>query len=418
MRVFGADISIDGAREMLAVSPRAVRLPEDAHRPDDRFIPVRAAALAAEIVTDPAFAPTACETRAIAEAFSLAIEQESAGFARELDALFAQFNPHRDTDPRAEAGPGRTPEAERRLFAFLSYLLDKANYEQLSDVQIEAAINAANTHGMRIRVDPDRVERLELFVRGHAFIERQVRTWRSPLRDVTQQVEVYRRLAVLVRMKDEQTVSLKLFREIPAADLEALLPHATVHMNWFDRIKVFAGGAGALGGLASKLIAGAAMSLALFWTLTVALFGLAFRAFMGYRRTKSQRDAQRTHNLYFQSLANNAAAVHTLIRVVAEEEEKEAMLAYAFLAWGGCDDATLDGTIERWLRDRLGVDVNFDCADALETLGRLGLRTAAGGVVSIDDALAALERARLDPASRRYHREQAERRRTGHASGV
>jgi hypothetical protein len=67
-----------------------------------------------------------------------------------------------------------------------------------------------------------------------------------------------------------------------------------------------------------------------------------------------------------------------LIDSAEEEEYKEAMLAYYFLWRGGSDTDSwdiprLDARIESFLREKTGMEINFEVSDALQKLFRLGL---------------------------------------------
>jgi hypothetical protein len=77
-------------------------------------------------------------------------------------------------------------------------------------------------------------------------------------------------------------------------------------------------------------------------------------------------------------LANNASVLTRLIDSAEDEEYKEAMLAYFFL-WRAIDDPEpwdtpkLDARIESFLEEKTGIEINFEVADALDKLFRLGL---------------------------------------------
>src|SRR5690606_14540999 len=291
----------------------------------------------------------------------------------------------------------------RRLVA---YVLDKANYELLDTAQVEAAVGAANSHGIRIRVNPGRGRWLELWVRGRTTGARAVRTlWRTlkgeqpervrwielwvrgrttgaravrtlwrPLKGEQRELELYRRLAVVFQSKDDEAINLKLFREIPVADVEALLPHAEVAMSALDRLKVLGSSLGALGGVAGKLLESTVVASQMLWLAVVALGGLSVRSFLGYRRAKHVRLSQMTHHLYYQNVANNAGVLHQMVASIGQEELKEAVLAYAIVHGGGIGDAeSLRLDAARWLWERFEVEVDFDGPDAVATLERLGL---------------------------------------------
>ncbi len=350
------------------------------HRIDDRFIAVRTTDLLAAVLDD-AGRPSADAgvLRQLAEALSGVIEQETDAFIRELLHRYQLVNPDCDTvlpiDPRAYRCPELYDEIERRV----SHLLDKANFERFDDVQLDAVVRAAATHGFHVRLSPDRIESLTIWVRGHGRVTR--RAWRWGLRPVVvaREMSVFRRLVVVARLRNDPHVLLKMFKDIPEDDVEALLPHAEVEMNWFDRLRMFGSGAGVLGSTVAKLLFSVAVLSKLLWILVVGAGTLLVRTILGYRRARVQRDFQRTRHLYYQNLCNNASVIHSLARMTADEEFKEAFLAYALLARRAPAAPAGDSLAQRaseFLARRLNVRVDFDARDALRTLRRLELFAA------------------------------------------
>jgi hypothetical protein len=382
---------------------------------DDRFVPVRIEDLVRAIDADTArFGSLAEGVSNVAAGIDAVIDQETTAFHRQLDERYAAFNPDRDTKIQGSLETKRSAEDYEAMVAHLDYVLGKANFEHLDAIGVDAAIRTASSYGVTVRVRPEAVQRLRLYVRGRGTVEQRHKTWRHPIAGVTRQVEVFRRLAMVVQLRDSPHLLLKLFREIPIRDVEALLPHAEIEMSFVDRLKVIGGGAGALGGLATKLftvlVGGAVAATQMLWVLIVAAFGVSVRSFFGYQSTKQARSAQMAHNLYYQNVANNVGVLHTLLTMIAQEELKEALLAYVFLVSAKeapADVRELDGWIEDWLRERFGVEVNYDCPDAIETLDRLGL-WADRDALKIQPTEVALERLEAHWRERRsagYHRD-------------
>lgn len=373
---------------------------------DTRFIPARPRILARTIEADPsAFGPAAPHARALRDAIDRVIGQEVETLHDHLDDLYAALNPDEDAHSVATEDPVST---QAHLLERLGYVLDKANFETLDDVQIDAAIAAGTSYGFRVRLDPDRIEHLALHVRGRGVASDLRRLRVKPWKRVERRVPVYRRLVAVAQLKGEGGIRLKLFRDIPVRDIEALLPHAEISMSMLDRAQVFGGGAGALGGLVSKIMAAGAFTFTgLGSAAAIAFGGLAFKSFMGYRRTKHKRTSQRTQHLYERNLANNAAVVHSLLRMIRQEEVKEALLVYALLSAEHTprDEHDLDVHAEHWIAQRFGCTSDFDCPDALETLDRLGLwqDRARLLVVSPAEALDRLESHWIHRRSLAYH---------------
>lgn len=353
------------------------------HESAGRYIPVRDTALAHAIAEDAErFGPTAAVVSELMPAITRVIDQETSAFRNRISHRYEVFNPDRETVALADEDSELTPAAYDALENRLHHLLEKANYERLSDAQINKAIEMASSHGLSIVLEPERVERFNVYVRGRRFETVKVKhRWR--LRKEERKVEVYRRLAVVFQLKGEPHINLKLFREIQVNDLESLFPHARVTMNGWDRLKIVGGGLGALGGVArqvSKIVLGGAVAATQFlWVVIAALFTLSFRSFFGYRGAKLVRTGQMTHNLYFKNVANNAAVIHSLVHAIFEEEVKEALLAYAFLSHVPegkkpiASPGQLRAEIEPWLMEDFGVAVRFDAPDAMEKLARLQL---------------------------------------------
>ncbi|MBI5866378.1 MAG: DUF3754 domain-containing protein [Planctomycetes bacterium] len=395
-----------------AVSPiaRDPTVAVETHRPDDKFIPLRARTICDALIKD---APQAGLDRAATAKFleylEAIVEQETGFFERELAEMYAPFNPDRDTLVQPTEYAARTPEGYALLSRRLDHLFEKANFARLNDVVIGEALRVASSHGISIRLDPTRIHELTLWVRGSSTIVRRRWDWRHPIRGTSVTLPVYQRLAVVARLRDDPNVLIKLFKDIPKEDIEALLPHAEVSMNWLDRCFMFSGGLGAIGPTALKILTAgiAAVGWGL-WTLTVLLGTIAWRTIRGYRTTRLKRDTQRTRHLYYQNLANNLGSIFTLISLIAQEELKEAALAYFSCAAAEkpiASEPELKARVEDHLRRRFSAQVCFDVADATESLGRYQLWNdrASFRVLPIDQAAALLQTHWAERRSVRYH---------------
>ncbi len=129
-----------------------------------------------------------------------------------------------------------------------------------------------------------------------------------------------------------------------------------------------------MAGTATKLLAATNP-----FTLAIALAGLSavvFRQVMGFFNTRNRYMMVLAQNLYFCSLANNHGAL-TLIADNAEEEDvKEDMLLYAFLARAPSHRDALPAIrddIARFLKGLCGASVSYDAEDALRRLTEDGL---------------------------------------------
>ena len=110
----------------------------------------------------------------------------------------------------------------------------------------------------------------------------------------------------------------------------------------------------------------------------VAIYLFIGRQLMRYRFRKLQFIKALSDNLYFRNLDNNAGAFHRVVDEAMEEDSKEALVAYRFLAEGPATAAALDAKIESWFRQRLQSTVDFEVEDSLAKLERLGLARCEG----------------------------------------
>ena len=185
----------------------------------------------------------------------------------------------------------------------------------------------------------------------------------------------------LSRVLDTHDVYIKLFKDIPKADLDMLLPGTEVKMSLVDRAKI---ALPTLSGVSiavwkavqtSLVVAAAGLysSLAMLG-LVGGTLGYGVRSFYGYLNTKQKYQLNLTQSLYYQNLDNNAGAIYRLLDEAEEQENREAMLAYFYL-WHeapaeGWSEQELDEQIEAFLRNATAHEVDFEVSDALEKLMR------------------------------------------------
>ncbi|MDI9370373.1 MAG: DUF3754 domain-containing protein [Synergistaceae bacterium] len=218
------------------------------------------------------------------------------------------------------------------------------------------------------------------------------------------------------------TIFLKAFKNVPVSTLQTLFPDITIQMTLVDKGKILlplaAGILGVvnrvipailvIGTLVTAVVAGRAIDWAHFkeqlFPILAALVivgTISFKVFSKYRITKDRHQAKLMKTLYFHNLDNNAGVFDFLVHEAEEEECKEALLAYWFLLTERNRNGTsfteeeLDDRIEEWLKDRFGVELDFEVDDALRKLEDKGLLTKEEGerlvVPSLDDTLFRLD---------------------------
>ncbi|MFM7843416.1 MAG: TMEM143 family protein [Planctomycetota bacterium] len=305
---------------------------------------------------------------------------------------YAPFDPDTDTFPQHSHSEQQLQQLAPTVCDQIVQLLREANFRRLERQDLEAAVRHAGDFGLKLKVDFDRFEQLEVFVRGDAQVRKNRRRLRKLYRSESTEVAVYRRLAIVFRLKPTATaqdldwhdIHVKLFKDIPKSDIEMLLPGVYVEMSWLDRGRIILPTMSGLGLTLYKLAKGAVAiafvgiyGLIGFLGLVGGVLGYGFKSLMGYLNTKDKYQLRLTRSLYYQNLDNNAGAIFRLLAEAEEQELREVLLGY-FLLWrdAGHDGWTpqqLDGAAEEFLAETVGESIDFEIGDALQKLERLQL---------------------------------------------
>lgn len=336
-------------------------------------------------------------------------------------------------DPDADTRQTNLPrkEAGQSFIELLNELLEKANYEVISEDDLNRAMSESSMFNIRLHVDFDDFSEVLLFCRGVSEKQETIKTWFG-LRSKTITFSNYDRVVVYLRFKPDyqqqdgqppackgDATLLKLFRNVPKADLEMLFPNTRVGMRLIDKLLI---GVPALvgGGVVLTTKLGASLillgSLIGFWAGfssqpvelnktslmvllagLVALGGFLWKQFSRFKNRKLSFMQALTENLYFKNLDNNTGVIHRLANDAEEEECKEALLAYYFLrvATSPMTREALDQTIEAWFLERWQCNIDFEIGDALDKLIKLDLvRESDQGLeaIEIDAALLRLDK--------------------------
>jgi len=325
-------------------------------------------------------------------------------YHRSLESLkdsYAPLNPDRDT---RKVGIFKTGESAS-FVSHLEGLLNNANYEKLSSEDLDKAFEEASLFAVRLNVDFSAFEDLLIFTRGESTRTEKVKKLFFFEKEIT--FSNYDRVVLYVRYKSEDdgkrrkhkpgSTLLKMFQNVPKADIEMLFPETTVGMRLIDKLMI---GVPALLGAGAILTTQLGTSLILlgtligFWaglhttavelneaTLLALFAGLGglgsyiWKQFVNFKSRKLSFLQALTENLYFRNLDNNAGVFHRLVDDAEEEECKEAILAYYFLLIRPelKTVLALDQAIEAWFHARWDSVVDFEVDDALNKLIELGL---------------------------------------------
>jgi hypothetical protein len=320
---------------------------------------------------------------------------------------------------------GSDPQAAERLSLELQRLLAQGHYRRIEARELERALQVEAVFRVRLHVRFEDFAELALFARGSRRNQEIGSDWFG-LRRRPIEVEYYERVALFAHVGAAQlradpharAVQLKLFENIPAADIEMLLPNTAVGMRPIDHAVILV--PALLGGVGAVVKLGA--SLALLWFLLLFWLGLrdqppsridraammacgvgifafgshVLRQIGRFRQRKAEFMQALSENLYFKNLDNDAGVFHRLADEAEEAECKEALLVYALLERSerGLSEIELQKAVAEWCQNHGAAGDPLDSSEGLRLLSEWGLVFLDGGryrALALPRALARLE---------------------------
>ncbi|MEX2549159.1 MAG: TMEM143 family protein [Nitriliruptoraceae bacterium] len=398
-----------------------------------RFIPFSRADLVALLESDDRLpVDDAGHFRALTRLLNATFHVEFRERLEKLKEAYAPFAHDPDTRTVRTYDTAERAQAQQDLLHGLEELLEHANFQRVDVEEIHRAFEEESLLKVRVEVDLDDFEHLLFFRRGETDRTREVSTWKGLRRKVVSFTN-YEKVLVFVTFKDTEyfasrdidveelpftpgSTVLKLFQDVPKADIESLFPNTQVKMRWADRLLI--GIPAIISGIiiaSTKLLTtiGLLILLAGFYLgirdqpveldqATLVTLGAGVGSFGGYlTRQFTKFKARRMEflktladNLYFRNLDNDAGVFHNLLDAAEEEETKEAILGWYFLraADHPLSMVELDRVVEGWFAERLDCVLDFDVTDGVEKLRRLELITGGDEHLTAVPADVALER--------------------------
>lgn len=360
---------------------------------DEYFIPLRHYELAKRLVSH--FELTASQevhfsrlTNRLASIFHVAHLHE----LFRIEAQYSRLDPDADIWNRSAADADLAKVTEQ-FFDNLSSVLHNAHYQRLTREQIEQAVDIGSQWGVKLDVDFELFEHMDVYVRGYRKVKVERRRWQSLFRKEMVELPEFRRLVLAFRLRNDSDdedkllnkdcVYLKNFKDIPETDLEILLPGSKVRLSILDRGKILVPTVSGIAVTIYKIVRAAAVitiaTMAGFWAWVVligALVAYIIKSVLGFVRTKDKYRFDLTQNLYLKNLDNNAGVLYRVFIESEEQELCEALLGYVILLKSGQKGLSakeMRAKAEEFLQSLVGHGVKFDPHDSLAKLIRLGL---------------------------------------------
>ncbi|MGE0741979.1 MAG: DUF3754 domain-containing protein [Hyphomonadaceae bacterium] len=385
------------------------------HPRRDGFIAARTSELAAAISAESGLP---AESQALGDVLRLLgalMQQEAHARLEQLKALYDPLDPdapaaRRDVSPQAFAA----------FESALAEALTRANFVEIDPDTVQTRAATKLMTGLAIKPSRAGIRRIRFFARGVRPLNLEIKTLFG-LRKQTVNAEMMNDVVVLVGFKADAEIEradeaafrqmrrgvrpgaalVKHFRNVATPELVTLHPGARPSMRRTDQV-VLAAPAVATG---VPVLLNLWPALTVLFAVIAAYFGaqgvieenelkravaaisglVAVVAFVMRQRLKYEATTLRyqkrlADTVYFRNLANNAGVLDLLIGAGGEQETKEAFLAYWTLRRHdkALTKAEIDAAAEAFLREKLGLDVDFEINDALAKLERFGLVTREG----------------------------------------
>ncbi len=316
----------------------------------------------------------------------------------ELKKIYDSLDPNADTLP-FEADSIKDTGFEDKLIQ----LLTKANYHKIPSSDLNQALEQDSLFKIKLQVNLTEFEDVVLFYRGKQNKKEIIASFfgliKKPVDFINfERVVIYLKTSQFDNSStDKSSTYLKLFQNVPQADIEMLFPNTRIRMRLLDKLII---GVPAVisGGIVFTTKVGASLillgSLFGFWlgiskqpvemneTALIALLagvgalgGYIWKQLNVFKNRKIRFMKALTENLYFRNLDNNAGVLFRIANDAEDEETKEILLAYYSLvkANKSLTKEQLDQLTENWLREHANINVDFDVQDALNKLIRFGL---------------------------------------------
>ncbi len=336
-------------------------------------------------------------------------------FQQKLDGLKDNYYPiNPDVDRCRKFSEEELVQTSNRLSEVFLEVLNDANFEEIPLEEINKTLDESGSLvNMKLRVDLNDLEDFHFFRRGEHMTKIKIKKKWFGLLSEDAEIKVCDRVVLFARFKPASYFSkkrrknllfqpgstiIKIFKDIPADDLNMLFPNIQVVMQAKDKLMlgipalvagvpillkslpammVLASILGAIIGFKSGRSSEPNLKEALLVVSGLAaLIGFVFKQLIVYKNKRIRFQKQIGDNLYFRNLDNNTGVFHYLIDMAEEEECKEAFLAYFFLLTTTevkLNKARLDDLIEHWLEKKYDCEIDFEIEDALDKLVRYKL---------------------------------------------
>ena len=163
-----------------------------------------------------------------------------------LKTLYEPFDP--DSDTVLQKDFENKDELKKKLFSEFGETCEAANYVEMSKDELQEAFDGWSPFGLNLKLDLDDYEEFSIYYRGSVEETHLIRKLPFIWKQVPYTTRIYKRLALLIKIKDKdklkkkydtEKVMVKLFKNVPALDLEMLFPTTKPAVKPLDFVQIY-----------------------------------------------------------------------------------------------------------------------------------------------------------------------------------
>ncbi|CAF3477706.1 unnamed protein product [Rotaria socialis] len=322
----------------------------------------------------------------LCEGFDSAVVQRYHPILTELKNLFSPLNPDNETPDHHHVSERDRLDNEYWLLQKINDLLQRSNFTELPrSILLEKFIiqKNASSSNVNVKINGYDYEVLKFWILGREQIpSEQLSLWKRLFRKSTSVTssDYFKRIILAVRLKGQDRLYLKAFRDIPLQSLPQLLPIGKLQIGQYEQRLIwstfFIGTSTAVTHLITTMadfhvpglvVGGSSL------TLLLALWSLR-----SSHRSKINYLSSMNRLLFYKNIASNKQLLAMIIDRAEDELSKDILIAYMIILWRQKQNANLtpkilELEIENWIRMKTNTNVNFKCDQSIEFLRKLGI---------------------------------------------
>ena len=190
---------------------------------------------------------------------------------------------------------------------------------------------------LQVSVNPNNYDVLTFWALGRESPPVRVTTWEKIVskmlgRSLPTSKEYFKRVVLACRLKRDDKLLLKAFKEVPVNALEQTLPDGKISMTKLDKGVINTSIIIAAVGVVAKVVtilAGIHVDWTLLATAVTGLIGI--QSWTHYKNKHLAYLNEHSRMMFFKNIANNRGLLTLLVDRAEDEVFKEALLVYSFL---------------------------------------------------------------------------------------